>query len=107
MDISEHPEKYVGKTIQFKGQVYRNRSFPKDAFVPSRQAMTCCEDDIAKIGFMCHFPEASELAANSWVTVTVKVKTQRSRKHDMDFPVLYADKVEPAEAPEEELVYFG
>lgn len=107
LDISEHPEKYAGKTIQFKGQVYRNRSFPKDAFVPSRQAMTCCEDDIAKIGFMCHFPEASELAANSWVTVTVKVKTQRSRKHDMDFPVLYAEKVEPAEAPEEELVYFG
>lgn len=107
LDISEHPEKYVGKTIVFKGQVYRNRTFPKDAFVPSRQAMTCCEDDIAKIGFMCHYPKAAEFATNSWVKVTVKVKTQKSRKHEGDFPVLYADIVEPAEPPVEELVYFG
>lgn len=107
LDMSEHPEKYVGKTICFKGQVYRNRTFPKDAFVPSRQAMTCCEDDIAKIGFMCHYPEAVKFATNSWVTVTVQVKTQKSRKHDGEFPVLYADCVEPAEPPVEELVYFG
>lgn len=107
LDISEHPEKYVGKTITFKGQVYRNRTFPKDAFVPSRLAMTCCEDDIARIGFMCHYPQAADFAANEWVSVTVKVKTQKSRKHDGDYPVLYADAVEPAEAPTEEVVYFG
>lgn len=107
LDISEHPEKYVGKTIIFKGQVYRNRTFPKDAFVPSRQAMTCCEDDIAKIGFMCHYSQAADFATNSWVNVTVKVKTQKSRKHDGDYPVLYAEKVEPAEPPAEEIVYFG
>lgn len=107
LDISENPQKYVGKTIQFKGQVYRNRTFPKDAFVPSRQAMTCCEDDIAKIGFMCHYPKASDFKTNSWVMVTVKVKTQKSKKHEGDFPVLYADKVEIAQPPAEELVYFG
>lgn len=107
LDITEHPERYEGKMITFKGQVYRNRTFPKDAFVPSRQAMTCCEDDIAKIGFMCHYDGAADLAADAWVNVTVRVKLQKSRKHDGDFPVLYADKVEPAEPPEEELVYFG
>lgn len=107
LDISEHPEKYAEKTICFKGQVYRNLTFPKDAFVPSRQAMTCCEDDIAKIGFMCHYPNASDFATNAWVSVTVKVKVQKSRKHNEEYPVLYAEKVEPAEPPAEELVYFG
>ena len=107
LDISEHPEKYAGKTITFKGQVYRNLTFPKDAFVPSRKAMTCCEDDIAKIGFMCHYTGAAKLETDSWVTVAVKVQMQKSRKHDGDFPVLYADHVEPAEPPEEEVVYFG
>lgn len=107
LDISEHPDKYVGKTVVFKGQVYRNRSFPENAFVPARHAMTCCEDDIAKIGFMCYYPGAKELPSDFWVTVTVRVKAQKSRKHEGDFPVLYADKVETAEPPEEEVVYFG
>lgn len=107
LDISEHPQKYAEKTVCFKGQVYRNRTFPKDAFVPSRQAITCCEDDIAKIGFMCHYPNASDFPTNAWVSVTVKVKVQKSRKHNEEYPVLYAEKVEPASPPEEELVYFG
>lgn len=107
LDISEHPEKYVGKTVTFKGQVYRNLTFPKDAFVPSRMAMTCCEDDIAKIGFMCHYAKASDFDTDSWVMVTVKVDMQKSRKHEGNFPVLYAEQVEPAEPPSEEVVYFG
>ncbi len=107
LDISEHPEKYAGKTVTFKGQVYRNLTFPKDVFVPSRAAMTCCEDDIAKIGFMCHHEGASKLKIDSWVTVTVTVRVQKSRKHEGNFPVLYAECVEPAEPPEEEVVYFG
>lgn len=107
LDISETPEKYVGKTMIFKGQVYRNRTFPKDAFVPARQAMTCCADDIAKIGFMCHSPEAGQYKTNSWVKVTAKVKTQHSKKHEGDFPVLYAEKIESVDPPKDEVVYFG
>ena len=107
LDVSEHPEKYEGKTIVFKGQVYRNRSFPRDAFVPSRAAMTCCADDIAKIGFLCHYKGADSLGINDWVTVTVKVKPEFSKKNQGLFPVLWAEKVEKAEEPEEEVVYFS
>jgi uncharacterized membrane protein YcgQ (UPF0703/DUF1980 family) len=107
LDVSEHPEKYEGKTIVFKGQVYRNRTFPPDAFVPARAAMTCCADDIAKIGFICHYKEASKLALNDWVTVTVKVKPEFSKKNQGLYPVLWADKVEAATEPEEEVVYFS
>ena len=39
--------------------------------------------------------------------VTVKVKVQKSKKHEGDYPVLYAKKIEPAEPPQEEVVYFG
>ncbi len=107
LDVSEHPEKYEGKTITFKGQVYRNRTFPADAFVPSRAAMTCCVDDIAKIGFICNYKEADKLATDSWVMVTVKVKAEYSRKHQGMYPVLTAEKVEAAEPPKEEVVYFS
>ena len=107
LDASEHPEKYENKTIIFKGQVYRNRTFPSDAFVPSRAAMTCCADDIAKIGFICHYKDASSFKVNDWVKVTVKVKPEFSKKNQALFPVLWADKVEKTEEPKEEVVYFS
>lgn len=107
LDVSEHPEKYEDKTIVFKGQVYRNRTFPSDAFVPARKAMTCCADDIAKIGFICHYKEATKFHTDSWVKVTVKVKPEFSRKQQALVPMLWADKVERAEAPKEEIVYFS
>lgn len=107
LDVSEHPEKYEGKTIIFKGQVYRNRTFPPDAFVPARAAMTCCADDIAKIGFICHYKAASQFDMNDWVMVTVKVKPEFSRKNQSLYPVLWADKVEKTTPPTEEIVYFS
>lgn len=107
LDVSEHPDKYEGKTIIFKGQVYRNRTFPGDAFVPARAAMTCCADDISKIGFICHYKDADQYATDDWVMVRVKVKPEFSRKSQSLYPVLWADKVEAAEPPEEEVVYFS
>lgn len=107
LDVSEHPEKYEGKTIIFKGQVYRNRTFPEDAFVPARAAMTCCADDIAKIGFICHYQDAGQFATDDWVTVRVKVKPEFSKKNQGLFPVLWADAVEAADPPKEEVVYFS
>lgn len=107
LDASEHPDKYEGKTIIFKGEVYRNRSFPADTFVPARAAMTCCADDIAKIGFICHYKETADLTVGDWVMVSVKVKPEFSRKNQSLYPVLWAEKVEKAEPPEEEVVYFS
>lgn len=107
LDVSEHPEKYEGKTIIFKGQVYRNRTFPADTFVPARAAMTCCADDIAKIGFICHYKEASGLETNEWVMVSAKVKPEFSKKNQSLYPVLWAEEIQRADAPEEEVVYFS
>lgn len=107
LDASEHPEKYKGKNVEFKGQVYRNRTFPPDAFVPARAAMTCCEDDIAKIGFICHYEKANELVLSDWVKVSAKVQMETSKKNQNSYPVLEAIRVEKTEAPAEELVYFS
>lgn len=107
LDASEHPERYENKRITFKGQVYRNRTFPADAFVPSRAAMTCCADDIAKIGFICHYEEAARLVQDDWVMVTAKVKPEFSKKNQGTYPVLWAESLKKAEPPKEEVVYFS
>lgn len=107
LDVGEHPEKYEDKIMIFKGQVYRNKTFPTNAFVPSRAAMTCCADDIAKIGYICHYDDADKLGVGDWVTVTVRVRPEYSKKSQSMYPILQAIKVEPAEPPVEEVVYFS
>ena len=43
LDIGENPRKYVGKKITFKGQVYRNKTFPAGAFVQTiSRALVIC-----------------------------------------------------------------
>ena len=69
--------------------------------------MTCCADDIQKIGFLCHAKDAEQLTIDSWVMVSVKVKPEFNPGYQQMYPVLWADKVESAEPPEEEVVYFS
>lgn len=52
IDAQDNPDEYVGKTIVFKAMVMKNREFPADVFVPGRNAMTCCADDIRFLGFV-------------------------------------------------------
>ena len=68
--------------------------------------MTCCAEDITFLGFKCVSMETPNLKDREWVTVTAKVKCEFYEEFDGDGPVLYAQKIEKAEKPEEEVVYF-
>ena len=46
LDAMDHPEKYKGKTMKFRGLIYRDKKFPADKLVPGRFAMTCCAADV-------------------------------------------------------------
>lgn len=106
LDAMDNPEKYKGKTVRFTGQVYRGRAFANDLMVPGRFAMTCCADDIAFIGFMCHAKGANRYKQKEWIKVTATVAVEYCKDYKGEGPVLYATEVVPAEKPEEELVYF-
>lgn len=106
IDASDNTDKYVGKTVKFKGQVYNPPQYKKKAFVPGRFAMTCCAEDITFLGFKCVSIETSNLKDREWVTVTAKVQSEFYEEFDGDGPVLYAQKIEKAERPDEEVVYF-
>ena len=100
-------DKYVDKTVRFKGQVLKSRELIAGFFVPGRMAMTCCADDTQFIGYICKNPAAKRLRIGSWVTVTAKVKDEFMEVYNGRGPVLYATEIEAAEKPEQELVYFG
>ncbi len=107
MDALDDPRKYEGKKVRFLALVYRPQKMKKDVLVPGRFAMTCCVDDITFIGFKCKYSKAAEIAHKSWVTVTAEMKTEFALEYKGKGPVLYALDVQPAEKPEDELIYFS
>lgn len=107
VDMDDHPEKYVGKTVRFKGHAMKSKKKDAAYFVPGRKAMTCCADDMQMIGYLCKTPLAVSLRHGEWVQVTAKVAFEYASFYRGKGPVLYAEKVTPCEAPQEELVYFN
>lgn len=109
MDCMDNPKKYEGKTVHFLGLVYNpeDGSLKRNVFVPGRFAMTCCADDIQFLGMKCKYDLAHTLKHRSWVDFTGKIKIEFAKEYRGLGPVLYAEKVEAAEKPEDELVYFS
>lgn len=106
IDCMDKPERYVGKTVEFTGMVLKSPEFPKNYFVPGRMAMTCCADDMTFLGYICKAREAKNLETRQWVKVRAKVAVEYWKDYGGDGPVLYADKVVPAEAIEEVVQFY-
>lgn len=107
IDAMDHPEKYNGKTLKFKGMVYTNKRLPAGYFVPGRMAMTCCADDTAFIGFLCKSSYVDRLKPKQWVTVTAKAHVEKRPEYSgEEGVVLQSVNIKSAQKPEEELVYF-
>lgn len=107
MDCLENPKKYEGKKVTFLALVYNPEKLKKGVFVPGRFAMTCCVDDVTFIGFKCKYPGEDQIPHRSWITITAEVRVEFAREYKGKGPVLYPVSIEPAEKPEDELVYFS
>lgn len=107
VDALDHPDRYDGKVVRFKARVLRTPAFPKGSFLPTRNAMTCCADDIAPIGFLCYYEDVKSLKSRQWVTVVARVRFQYCEAYKDEGPVLYAASVEDAQPPKDEVVYFN
>ena len=105
LDALEHPERYSGKNVKVKGQVFRMEDLPDNVYVLGRYAMTCCANDIGGIGFLCKYG-AKEPDTNDWIYLTAKAEAGFSPLHGRDAIILIEESIVPAEPPEEELVYF-
>ena len=107
LDVTDHPERYEGKTVRFLVKVMKSRRMPEGMFVPGRNAMTCCEDDIRFIGYLCKADFIKELKTREWIVLTAKIHYEYQKDYGDEGPVLYGISYEKTEAPEQELVYFN
>ena len=107
LDAFDELQSYVGKTVRFKGVVYKPKKGKPDVFVPGRFAMTCCAADIQFVGFPCKWDGAASLREKEVVMVTAKIGHAMSKEYGKEAPVLYAESVEKTTPPAEEVVVFS
>lgn len=107
MDARDKKDDYTGKTYKFKAQVLKVPQMEKDEFVATRKAMTCCEDDIALIGYICKYDKASELNDKDWINIEAEMIYEKKEAYNNEEgPVLIVRSVERADAPKKEVVTF-
>lgn len=106
LDATDHPERYIGKKLQFVAMVLKPEEFPNNYFVPGRLAMTCCADDMAFLGFACEYEGAASLTQKEWVKVTAVMAKEYWEDYQGEGPVLHAVSVEKTKAPKEEVISF-
>lgn len=107
MDAQENYKKYDRKKVEFLGYVYNPEKMKKGIMVPGRFAMTCCIEDVTFLGFKCKYPDSKNIPHKSWIKVIAEVRVEFAKEYKGKGPVLYPISIEPAEKPEDELVYFS
>ena len=107
VDLRDHPERYDGKTVSFRGKVQKTRSMGGKYFALGWNAMTCCADDIQFIGYICSSPKARLLGNGSWIEITAKCEIRHMTAYRGRGPVFKVTEMKSVQAPESDLVYFN
>lgn len=105
-DLSEDMEKYIGKTVRFKGIVAHDENFPKYTAVVGRHVMVCCEDDITYRGLVCKGFVVTGLQKRDWIIITAKITKEYHEMYEEEGPVLNATEIKRTTEPEQQVVTF-
>ena len=105
-DMTEEIQKYLGKTVRFKGIIALDKSLPVAKFAVGRHIMTCCEADIAYRGVVAKGMGSLKLKTRDWVTVEGVLNEEYSKLYQGNGPVLTVKKIELAQKPQQEVATF-
>ena len=91
IDAMERPQVYEGKTVEMRVQVQRSPKMPPGMIIPGRKAMTCCEDDMTFIGYLCRLNHTKSktlkrILNNEWVTLTAQIHSEYNEAYDKTMP---------------------
>lgn len=106
VDVMEHPDRYRGRKIEIIAKAQRPVGYPERYFLPGRQAMTCCADDLQYIGFVARLPEDMKVKIGAWFKVCAVIDYKHLSVYRGRGPVLEVESLQEVE-PINELVYFN
>ena len=102
LDALDNQERYEGKRVTFTGMVYKNFKFQRNDFVPGRQVMTCCAEDVQFLGFPCKYE--GEIKDKTWVKISAKISEEYFEGYKGKGPMLTAISLEPCKAPKNDVI---
>ncbi len=105
-DMTEEPQKYIGKTVTFKGIVATDPRFPKNTFTIGRHVMVCCENDITYRPVVAVSAQADTLNTRDWVMISAKFEFKPHDLYESDGPVLTVTAMIKCDPPEQEVATF-
>lgn len=105
-DLGENTQKYVGKTLKFKGIAGRDAQLGDKAFIFGRHIMTCCEDDISFSGLICKTKDITDVKSKEWLIITAKLVIAEHKVYGGEGPILIVKEIERSVRPEQEVATF-
>lgn len=105
-DLGENTQRYVGKTLKFKGIAGRDAQLGDKAFIFGRHVMTCCEDDIAFSGLICKTKQITDVKSKEWLVLTAKLVIAEHKVYGGEGPILIVKEIERSSKPEQEVATF-
>ena len=107
MDVIDHPERYDGKVVEFRGKIMKSRRLASDEFIVGRNAMTCCEDDMTFLGYVCRSKHAAVLKTGQWIEIKGQISFAYHPMYRDEGPIVKLQHGRGVAKPEDELVYFN
>ncbi|MBR2779777.1 MAG: hypothetical protein IKD85_06370 [Firmicutes bacterium] len=108
VDAMNDPDKYEGKTVQIYAQLHKREEDPPERFAAGRFSMVCCADDIAFLAFFADMEGADQkVVERDYANITATVAKEFVKEFQAEVPVLKVTEFQPAEAPEDDLLYFN
>lgn len=105
-DVVENRDRYEGKVVKFKGIIAKDPNPKNKTSVIGRHIMTCCANDIAYQGFVFKSPDEDKFKTRDWAIIVGKIKSEKHPLYNGDGPVIYAQSIEKANKPENEVATF-
>ena len=108
IDAMDAPGRYMYKELEFTVKYCASNSRDIKYFVPGRHVMTCCEDDIQFLGYVCSFEKETGFQHGDWVRVVVSFDFGPCDVYGPgeEGPILTLIDIKPGQKPEQELVSF-
>jgi len=98
IDMLDNPDRYVGTIVEFEAQAARPPQFRDGFFLAGNMVMTCCEDDMQFLGFVCKYDKAANIKDGAVIKIRAEVNFEFAPEYKMDGPVLYVTKTTSMQA---------
>ncbi|MGF9965770.1 TIGR03943 family putative permease subunit [Bacillus rhizoplanae] len=105
--VYNYPGQFTGKTISFKGFVFRDDSSKKEQYFVFRFGIIHCVADSGVYGMLVKKPEDAQWKNDDWIQVEGTISTEFYQPFHANIPVLEVTKWSTVESPKDPYVYRG